>query len=131
MTKSPPSPNHSRLSFPFPLSHLTSFLPPLRTIHALPTDQWPKVLGKLHEDFLQGKDMSNWAKYLPNNDGTKGGYHHPKTGAAAVGTSVGVPGTNVAEVAAATGEGGDTVIVDVSATSPKAGVHPPTRSSQR
>ena len=88
---------------------------PLRTIHGLPPDQWPRVLGKLHEDFQAGKDLSNWAKYLPNNDGTKGGYHHAKTGASGQAAAQG--GT-----AAAQGEAGEEAAVASAASSPKAAV---------
>ena len=79
--------------------------------------------------------MSNWAKYLPNNDGTKGGYHHPKTGAAAAGggTPSGNLGSKSAEGMGAMVGGGDSDSVsgDVVAKSPKAGGGPPNQLPQR
>ena len=50
---------------------------PRRTIHSVDKDLWPGVFGKLHEDYLAGKDLSNWSKYLPPN--TASSSHHPKT----------------------------------------------------
>ncbi|KAG1655587.1 hypothetical protein FOA52_005886 [Chlamydomonas sp. UWO 241] len=42
-----------------------------RTIHAVDKEQWSVVFGKLHADFLAGRDKASWDKYLSASSPTK------------------------------------------------------------
>ncbi|GAX82923.1 hypothetical protein CEUSTIGMA_g10350.t1 [Chlamydomonas eustigma] len=44
-----------------------------RTIHTVGHEQWSYVFGRLYKDYVAGKDLANWSKYLPDKSGiTKG-----------------------------------------------------------
>ncbi|GAX76809.1 hypothetical protein CEUSTIGMA_g4255.t1 [Chlamydomonas eustigma] len=40
-----------------------------RTIHTVGHEQWSYVFGRLFEDYVAGKDLANWSKYLPDRSG--------------------------------------------------------------
>ena len=63
---------------------------PLRTVHGLHHDQWPAVFGRLHEDFIAGRDLANWAKYVPNHGVGVGGISATTGGKAVAGPSEGM-----------------------------------------
>ena len=54
-------------------------------MHGLHHDQWPAVFGRLHEDFIAGRDLANWAKYVPNHGVGVGGISATTGGKAAAG----------------------------------------------
>ena len=75
---------------PKPLLLLPPPLPSLiRTVHGLHHDQWPAVFGRLHEDFIAGRDLANWAKYVPNHGVGIGVISATGGGKAVAGPSVG------------------------------------------
>lgn len=50
-----------------------------RLVSTVDHHQWPVVFGKLYVDYQAGKDLANWAKYLPDHTGTTSGATLKKT----------------------------------------------------
>jgi hypothetical protein len=74
-----------------------------RTVHTVGHDQWSHVFGRLFEDYVAGKDLANWNKYLPDKSGVarssatsmKGSHSHTAQHIAAAAVPHGIPGGKI------------------------------------